>query len=346
MENKQRNISIDLIKCIAIIFVVAIHTSSDGFSFPLTSSHFFATTLIRSFVSTAVPLFLISSGALMLDPQKTLSTKKLWSKNILRLVVAMLFWALLYKLFYLIGTGNFNFKNVYHSIKEVLVFNQEFHLYYIHITLLVYAFLPITRAFLKSTDDSTLKYFIGLWFILGIVYPTVYIYWPLNLIHGFPMQWMINMTYSAIGYGVIGYYFTKKPLSLKTSIVFTLIGFLSTFVLTYMYTLKYLSLYDHFLGGMHIPVCVFAFGIFNLCKYISTILSKTIISAVVYISKASFCIYLVHIFVLRIFSFTGYNATLFHPALSIPLVTLSNVAVSLGIYHILSKIPIVNKWLI
>lgn len=346
METKQRNIAIDLVKFFAIIFVVAIHTSSDGFSFPLTSSQFFATTLIRSFVSAAVPLFLIASGALMLNTEKPFSIRKLWTKNILRLVIAMLFWAVLYKFFYLIGTNNFSFKTALHSLKEVLVFNQEFHLYYIHITLLVYAFLPVTRSFLKNAESVTLKYFLGLWFILGIVYPTIYIYWPLRLIQGFPLQWMINMTYSSIGYGVAGYYFLKKPLSLKTSIIFSVLGFFSVFALTYGYTIKNMALYDHFLGGMHIPVCIFAFGIFNLCKYISVILPEKFIDVITYISKASFCIYLVHIFVLRVFGLMGYNATLFHPALSVPVITLSNIVICLVIYFILSKIPVVNKWLI
>ena len=348
MEKKQRNIAIDLVKAVAIIFVVAIHTCSDGFYYPVDSSKFISTTIIRSFVSAAVPLFLISSGALMLNPQKPLTVRRLWTKNILRLVVAMLFWAVCYKIFYLVGTQNLSFATFYHSLKEVLLFNQEFHLYYIHITLLVYAFLPITKSFVANSDDKTLRYFAVIWFVTAILFPTIYMYWPFRLIQGFPLQWIMNMSYASIGYGVMGYYFTKNPTSLQTSIILTVAGFLSVSGLTLYYSIHNGSLFDSFIGGMSVPVCVFALGIFNLCKYITEMISKKekCISIITYISKASFCIYLIHIFVLRIFNYIGLNATLFHPALSIPTITLLNVSICLVLYFILSKIPVINKWLI
>lgn len=348
MGKTQRNIAIDLVKAIAIIFVVAIHTCAEGFYFPLDSSQFIATTIIRSFVSPAVPLFLIASGALMLKPEKELPVSRLWKKNILRLVVAMLFWATAYKMLYLAATDNFSTSSILNAIKEVLIFDQEFHLYYIHITLLVYAFLPVTRTFVKNADDSILKYFLVVWYVLAVIYPTAYMYWPIKLIQGFPIQWMINMTYAAIGYGVAGFYFSKKPTSLKTSLILSVLGFAGVFTLTYFYSLKTNTLYDVYLGGMSLPVSITAFGAFNLCKHIASLIQKSKVASdfIVFLSKASFCIYLVHIFVLRAFVYFGLDATTFHPGLSIHLITVSNICISLLIYLVLSKIPFVNKWLI
>lgn len=40
----------------------------------------------------AVPLFLMASGALLLDPTRELSLKKLYTKNFPRLLAAMLVW--------------------------------------------------------------------------------------------------------------------------------------------------------------------------------------------------------------------------------------------------------------
>ncbi|HQC35965.1 MAG TPA: acyltransferase family protein, partial [Bacillota bacterium] len=120
-----------------------------------------------------VPLFLMCSGALMLDPEKDPGLKKLWSKNILRLFAALFFWAFCYGLFHLFRTGNLNAPSLVGLLKDVLFFRHEQHMYYLHIMLLVYAFLPVTRAFAARAERSQLLYFLCIWFLLGIVFPTL-----------------------------------------------------------------------------------------------------------------------------------------------------------------------------
>lgn len=347
-EVKKRDISVDLVKMIAIIGVVVIHTCSAGFYHPANSHQFIATAFWRCLTSASVPLFLISSGALMLRPEKEISLKKLWFRNILRLVVAMFFWAMAYKLAALFVGGTFSPATLIHAFKETLIFKHEFHLYYIHIMLLVYAFLPITRLFIKNCEKKDLHYFIAVWFAVGIIYPTVYLFWPITLIQGFPQQWLMNMCYASIGYGIMGYYFTKYKLSLKTCIAYILCGFAAVFGLTCIMSLQNGTLYDHFLGGMTAGVCFLAFGIFGICKYIPDLFDNhpRITATIIYFSKASFCIYLVHVFIIRIFDKLGFVVNIGHPVFMIPLIAICNILISTIIYFVLSKIPVINKWLI
>lgn len=53
----------------------------------------------------SVPLFLMASGALLLDPGRELTLRKLYTKNFPRLLIALLFWAVCYKLFIMVLFG-------------------------------------------------------------------------------------------------------------------------------------------------------------------------------------------------------------------------------------------------
>ena len=57
------------------------------------------------------------------------------------------------------------------AVKNILLFQHEGHLYYLHIRLLVYVFLPLTWLIACQADWRLLEYILGLRFVLGIAYP-------------------------------------------------------------------------------------------------------------------------------------------------------------------------------
>lgn len=341
---RSRDYSIDLLKTLAIVGVLFIHTCTDGFKAPLGSFDWVSSVFWGSVVRWAVPVFFMCSGALLLRPGKTLTRKKLYGKSILRLLAALLFWAFAYKCFHLLSTGAFTLPALWQAVKETLLFNHEFHLYFLHIMLVVYVFLPVTRAFVGAADKKLLRYALILWFALGIFYPTVRPYWPFNLLNGIPAQWAINMTYSAIGYGLLGYYLKTYPLSRRWIYALTgAFGFLLTFIGTWALSLSHGELYANFLEGMSIGVCLMAYGVFGLCATVKKPLAPRLAG---YMSKASFCIYLVHVFFLFLFAGWGYDTTFLPRIVSIPIFAFSMLACSIPVYALLSRIPWVKKWLI
>ena len=64
------------------------------------------------------------------------------------------------------------------------------------------------------------------------------------------------------------------------------------------------------------------------------------------ISKASFCIYLVHVAWLEVFRCLRITAAAFAPIVSVPLPALAIGAVSWGCWWVLAKVPGVNKRLV
>lgn len=344
-ESKLRNLTIDLIKACAILGVLIIHIDSAVLTQNLVGSFEWTSGLFwGALFRASVPLFLMASGAIMLDCSKPLSLKKLYVHNIARIVVAMLVWGFAYKLYHLWQEGQMNLPMIWYSIKRLLLFDQEFHFYYIHMILIVYVFLPVTRAFCEKADKKLLIYAILVWAVLAIIYPTVKTFRPFTLLSGLTGQWAINLTFASIGYGILGYYLKKYTLPRSISIGCLCLGFLLTFGTTFYSSCNNGMLNELFLQGTSPGVCLLAVGIFSITSYVNIkgFFDKT----VTYISKASFCIYLSHMFVLYALEGFGITAKIFPAVISVPIISICVLLICMGIYWILSKIPVLNKWIV
>jgi len=344
-DTKKRNLIIDLIKTIAIFGVLVIHVGSGVLTQTEVSTfEWFSGLFWGSLVRASVPLFLMASGAVMLAPGKPLSLKKLYFHNISRIVVAMLVWGFGYKIYHLVVAGQLNPSMIWYSVKRLLLFDQEFHFYYIHMILLVYVFLPVTRIFAEKADKKLLEHALCLWLALAVVYPTLRAFSPFSLLSGLTGQWAINLTFASIGYGLLGYYLRQYPLSLPKGALCFGIGFVLTFGLTLGFSLSAGVLNELFLQGTSFGVCLLAVGIFSLAPFVK--LSNFCGRAVTYLSKASFCIYLSHMFILYLLTSLGITASVLPAICSVPLISILVLFVCLVIYAVLSKIPVVNKWII
>lgn len=341
-----RSWNIDLLKTIAIVGVVCIHISAAGLSNPLGSPDWLASVFWGSLTRGSVPLFFLCSGALLLDPNRDLTLKKLYGKRMLRLLAALFFWAMAYAVFRLAMDGALSPPTLWQAAKEVLLFRHENHLYYLHIALLFYAFLPVTRLFVRHADRRLLEYALGLWFLLGILYPTLSPLWPFTLLRGIPQQWQMNMTYASIGYGALGYYLQAYPPRGRTGAVLALLGFGLTFGGALAISLRQGALYQHLWEGMSVGVCLLATGIYALCVTSRAQPSGQMRAILARCSQGSFCVYLVHVFVISLFARAGLTVALAPCLVSIPLVVCANLLCSGLIYLLLSRVPVVNKWLI
>ena len=343
---RQRDHVLDIIKAVAIVCVVAVHSAAGAFSFPIGSFDWMCGNFWSNFLRCGVPLFLMCSGVVFLNPERELTLKKLYGKYIPRILVALFFWAFLYKLFGLYASGSLNGPMIWQAVKELLCFNHQSHLYYLHIILLVYVMTPALRVFTRSASRSEQRYVLIVWFILGIVYPMVKTTWPFTLLTGIPSQWMINMAWSAIGYFLLGHYLrTWKPVSRGAAVVLFVLGFCVVFFGVWLTSVRDGSLNLTFAGGMSVGIAMKAIGIFSFVDSFKPRDGRAM-RAVTWFSKASFCIYLVHIFFHLGFLSVGFDATCMPPLLSIPLMTVANILCCLVVYAVLSHIPVVKKWLV
>ena len=346
-----RSIPVDLCKAVAICGVLLIHTSAvGGYRGGVGSVPFTAALFWGSLLRCAVPVFFLCSGALLLPPEKSVTVRKVYTKYLPRILAALFFWAAAYQAFDLLlalhRTGVLAPGAIRGAVRDLLLFHHQSHLYYLHIILLVYCALPVTLVFVARAKKQELRYALILWLVLGILLPAVKGIPPLSLMTGIPQQYPMNMTYAAIGYGVLGYYLreygAERPAKVYAALY--LAGFALTFGGTLVLSLRMGRLYEGLLSGMSPGICLEAAGLFGF--FTVRFRGKMSCPGAEALSRASFCIYLVHMFFLELFRDHGLSAARFSPVWSVP--ALSAVLLALGYltWLLLRRIPVVRTYLI
>lgn len=342
-----RDRAVDLIKTVAVWNVILSHVAAAPFSGGTVGTGQWLSALFwASLTHSSVSLFLMASGALLLPPERELTVKRIYTRYIPRSLTALFFWAACYKLVYLILMDSLTPWDLEAAAKNLLLFRHEEHLYYLHIMLLVYAFLPLTRLIARHADQRLLEYVLGMWFVLGIAYPTVRTVWPFTLLGGIPLQWRMNMTYASIGYTLLGYYLTAYHTRPRRSVcvLILLAGFLMAFGGTWAASAAAGEPDGHFLEGMSVGIFLVALGEWGLCRTVS--LSERAARLAVRLSKASFCVYLTHVFLLQAFARHGIRAAEGPVFLTAPAISVLIIVCCCGVYALLSRIPGVRKWLV
>lgn len=341
----SRKYYIDLIKTIAIIGVVTIHVCAAGFWTRTASMEWLQNLALRTAACSSVPLFLMASGALMLD-REDISTKKIFTRSIPRFIACLFVYGMIYKLYDLRKCNDISLSTVVRSFKEIILFNQESHLYYLNIIVLVYVMLPVTRIFIKNASKKDIEYFLIFWFAVGIFYPTFREFWPFNRIGGIGLQYLMNMTYASCGYGILGYYLEKYPIKKQFGILSLVCGlFFSFFGTLHVSVINGNGLYTGFLEGMTLGVCLVAIGIYSLCVNVDFSSESKRTKFIVFVSRASYFIYLFHMLVLKIFKEHGMFVKISMPLISVPVAVLVICVLSTIGYLIISRIPVAKKWL-
>ena len=104
------------------------------------------------------------------------------------------------------------------------------------------------------------------------------------------------------------------------------------------------QLATHFLEGMGVGVCLIAVGVYGLCQTLSV--SAALGKVLEYFSKASFCVFLVHIFFLKIFAHFGVTAQRGPTIVMVPLISVLLLGCGCAVYAVLSRIPVIKSWLV
>lgn len=343
MYPSKRNDMIDLIKTVAIFSVIAIHVSAPYVAGDVPGKLWPLACFFRSLASGGVPLFLMASGALLLRPEKYMPLEKLYGKNMLRIVLALFFWAFLYRAAPLYG-GIHSLGELRATFGDLILFRHKDHLYYLHMMILVYAFLPLSRIISCHSTKNEMKYLLALWFFLGIFLPTVRAFYSLESVGAIPLQWIMVFSYSAIGYTFMGYFLSEQKPPKNLYAIGAALGLAIVFGGTFYFSRTLEQLEERFFEGMSVGVFFWSAGLFALLQHIR--LSEKAKAFVLEISKSSFAVYLVHVLVLDYLKYCFPALEGLSPLIGIPAITAAVFAISYILYKILSYTPFVRKWLI
>ena len=97
-QNKKLAIPVDLIRTLAIGLVVLLHASNEALQASSVSMPYWWTALVyKSLALSCVPLFVMLSGALLLQPAKLNEPIRVFlKKRLTRIGLAFVFWSMVY----------------------------------------------------------------------------------------------------------------------------------------------------------------------------------------------------------------------------------------------------------
>lgn len=340
---KERVIYFDYLRILATIAVIFLHVAAQNwYTTDVNTLNWHVFNIYDSIVRWGVPIFIMISGALFLE--KEINIKQIYSKNILRLLTAFIFWSIVYSL---VTKG---------STLTILsnIITGYYHMWFIPMIIGLYISLPIIKNVIKS--DKTTKYFLVLSFIFVFFIPQI-----IQLGEDFGDDRMkillssLNKTIKNIqpsmflgftGYFIAGYFINKIKITKKKRIPIYLLGIIGT-IITIMLN-AYLSIKKQtpvstYYGNFCVNVLMQSIAIFVFFKY-SKLKSNNIIKK---LSKYSFGAYLIHVLIIeQLNTHFALNTLSFNPIISVPIISIIVCIISFLISAIINKIPILKNFIV
>lgn len=171
--NSKRFYYLDILRIIACLAVILIHTSAPFAVQEVGSFNYWIGHSVDSTFRFGVPVFVMISGALLLDEQYDCPPKKLVKKIIL-LLVFYVFWSLLYALIYDIFVPSAKGIDINFTDFITRFFSGHLHLWFIPMLIGLYLLVPVLRLFVKKENKAYIKYILWLSFIFIFIIQLIF----------------------------------------------------------------------------------------------------------------------------------------------------------------------------
>ena len=324
----KREYSFDILRVVAMVMVITIHVSnvySRSFGI-ISNKSFFISLVFNTFSRVSVPIFLMISGALLLNREFNL---KKYLKRLFKFIVLIIVWDIIYLVWEYLYLG-VTYNNLYKLIFEP----YRAHLWFLYTILILYAIQPILRKLLLKSNSIIKTILLIMWILFStgsMISHTLAQYFTL---------------FSYIGFFVLGKYlydYVKSKDLRKYNILLIItmiICFTISIILNYKSSIKYNMFYNLYFAYRtpFIIVSSFAFYTLIISNYIKDDLNKIIMK----LSDLSLGVYLIHgIFLditVKMFLYPSINSLI-----GIPLFTIIIFICSITCVFILKKIKIIDN---
>ncbi|MBL8078293.1 MAG: acyltransferase family protein [Anaerolineales bacterium] len=279
---------LDFARVLGAFLVVLAHINPfyEGPSWGPISSFYFGIT------RSAVPLFFMTSGYLLLSKNETLMD--FFRKRASKLLIPFLAWSIIYLIWKEEGFGKPIFSVIGAYIIRIANRPSEQHLWFLYELFGLYLFTPILRLYLQRAQKQDLYYFLGAWFFLIPIVFFLREFTPIKL--GFSYAFLGGY----VGYFLFGYFagnFLKNPNKRIFWLCFVS-GAMAT-VLGIWYRNIYPETNQYYEEYLSANVVVMSWSLFVLLKDIK--ISDSMYRFIIPLKNTSFGIYLIHMIVITEF---------------------------------------------
>ena len=291
-NSNQRIVYLDLLRILATFAVIFLHGATSEFYNSHSSINWYMAAVEDSLVRWCVPVFVMISGALFLNPNKEISYRVILTKRIPRLLLAYVFWALAYVMYGFIRWDMVHF-SILHLIRRSIVIPAA-HLWFLPLLMVIYLLIPVLR---KIAQDNKLTNYVLVIWIVFVCFSF------LRFVRFFKMAthfyWIFdgNTILGFSGYFLLGYFLSQHVFSKRAKACIYLLGIvgaLFTIIGTIYLYASTGEVSELYFDNLSLQVVAMAIALFVLMKELASRCGKKALKAVDYVRKDLFGIYLIH----------------------------------------------------
>ena len=345
----NRRYEIDIIKIVAAFLVILLHVVSLGWFGDEDLSRLPVYITLMEAGSLGVPLFFVSTGAIMLQKDRIYDYKKIIRRYIPRFVAALVFFSLCF------GLVDYIFMDRYNTINEliwdVLTVKVEQGLWFMNAIICIYLMLPIIKKFVDNASQKEKEYYLIIWFACSMLeflgsterfsFVTVYTH---------DLEY-VSLFLHYTGYLILGNYLICSEFSNRRVLFWTVISCLSG-----MYII-----YDFHQDCINGTLAVLGYTVMNYCSPFNIIIVATCIMLaqkaqlllndtmkrfLTKLSGLTLGIYLVHLGIIRLME--RYMSLSFAGAYILKMLVVAALLyiISAVVAALIKKVPVLGKYII
>jgi surface polysaccharide O-acyltransferase-like enzyme len=343
------SLPVDLIRTFAIVLVIVLHAATEQVIVanqmsPQGVALWWTTNIYNSLSRPAIPLFVMLSGALLLQPAKLKEPLGVFfRKRLSRIALPFLFWGVAYFAWRVYVNGEVLSAD---SILQGVLTGPYVHFWFLYMLMGLYLVTPVLRVMVAYIDRKVFSFFMVLWFLGTAVVSLLNLYSPVSLNSN------VFIFTGWVGYFLLGAYaLNMRP---RSDVLFLILvsGLGWTIVGTYLIVGTIGEFYSNFFYDVYSFSMIGAsFALFLLLAAVpANSMEKRFPRGnrlLRVISRNTLPIYLFHIMVLEALQrgFFGFQISLatINPVFEVPLISAMTLFICLGVIVPLKKIPFVKK---
>ncbi|WP_262315785.1 acyltransferase [Lacticaseibacillus parakribbianus] len=325
MPQSHRIFYFDALRALGCLLVVLTHVTSQFLIGPPARSYWVVTAALNNGTRAAVPLFIMISGALFLDPDRPVAFARLLRKNVLRLVVMLVAWNLIYAVAEWVRSHDWS------QVTHTLLLGP-FHLWFLYALIGCYLMVPLLRPI--TANPRLMGWALTLAAVFTVLPATAQPFLrPGSPVLALLTQFHVPTLGSYVFYFVLGYALHRATLSrLQTWVLAAagLVGTLGMIWLTQVASVAAGHLDQAFQANLGLWILLQATGWFSLAK---AYWNRPLPRGVAFLAAVSLPVYLVHPLVLGLLQRVGLVRPGLHWLVLVYLLVLAGSLVFGAVYH-------------
>lgn len=295
----EKKINLTALSVFACFAVVCLHTS--GFWTFRKSIGWIAANAVESFFYFAVPVFLMISGATLIDYRERYGTAEYFKKRIKKTVIPFLFWSAFSMLFSVLLDGSEISLNPFELINSVLMYEYNAIYYFFIILYGIYISVPVISLIPRENRQRSFIYITAAAFTVNSLLPFISVLSGGRLTHNSTLNFYACSGY--LIYPIIGYYLNNYSLSLKAKLAVLISGFIgliTMFTATAVLSFGAGEIVSSYKGYLSVPCVLYSSAVFLLFKMLPfERFPKFVIKVICFFGGQTFGIYLIHMFLYK-----------------------------------------------